>query len=123
MSWREIRAILIGAPLVLAVWFAGVALITLFQPAGVPVVVLARGGATAALDVVIAAGGSILQVRNETVIAIADDPRFVGRLYQHGALMVVQATAGGCISRRQAGAPSPPQSDGAFFASFAGGQT
>ena len=96
MHWRSIRPILIGVPLVLAAWLGSILVLTLFQSAGVPVAVIARGGA-AALSAVVAADGYILQVRGDTVIAIADDSGFVGRLYRHGALMVIQTPVGGCM--------------------------
>lgn len=97
MRRHGIRPILIGVPLVLAAWIVSMAALTLAYSAGLPVVVIARGGAAGALDAVVAAAGNILQIRDDTVIAIADDPGFVARLYRHGALMVVQAPAGGCM--------------------------
>ena len=96
MVWRGIRPILIGVPLVFAAWALSVLVLTVFEPPGTPVAVHARGGAMAALDAVIAAGGYILQVKGDTVVAIADDPGFVGRLYLHGALFVILADTGGC---------------------------
>lgn len=54
MHWRSIRPILIGVPLVLAAWLGSMMVLTLFQSAGVPVAVIARGAA-AALSAVVAA--------------------------------------------------------------------
>lgn len=43
----------------------------------------------------IAAGGSIIEVRPNAVLAVSDDPDFVMNLYQQAALVAVPAT-GGC---------------------------
>jgi hypothetical protein len=91
----RIRPILIGVPLVFAITLAGMAGVTLVASAGVPVAVLAPGGLSPALAAVTEADGAILQVRGDTVIAIADDPGFVARLYRAGAMLVVRAD-GGC---------------------------
>jgi hypothetical protein len=92
---RGIRPILIGVPLVFAVTLAGMMGVTLVASAGVPVAVLSPGGLATSLAAVTEANGSILQVRGDTVIAIADDAGFVARLYRAGAMLVVRAD-GGC---------------------------
>jgi hypothetical protein len=92
---RRIRPVLIGVPLVFAAWVVSMLAVTLFASAGVPVAVVARGGASSALAAVVAADGDILQVRGDAVIAVSDDAGFVARLYRAGALAVVQAQ-GGC---------------------------
>jgi hypothetical protein len=93
--FRRIRPILIGVPLVFAAILASMMSLALVASAGVPVAVVAPGGLAPALAAVIAANGAILQVRGDTVIAIADDATFVARLYRAGAMIVVQAD-GGC---------------------------
>ncbi|HVY19677.1 MAG TPA: hypothetical protein VHA70_06305 [Bauldia sp.] len=92
---RQILPILLGVPLVFAALLAAMVGFALVASAGVPVAVVARGGLGPALAAVLAADGDILQVRGDTVIAIADDSGFVGRLYRSGALLVVRAD-GGC---------------------------
>ncbi|MEJ0011796.1 MAG: hypothetical protein WDM94_04030 [Bauldia sp.] len=92
---RAIRLILIGVPLVLGATLASAMGLTLVTSAGVPVAVVARGGLAPALAAVAGANGAILQVRGDTVIAIADDAGFVARLYRAGAMLVVRAD-GGC---------------------------
>jgi hypothetical protein len=92
---RSILPILVGVPLVFAALLAAMVALALVASAGVPVAVVARGGLGPALQAVLAANGDILQVRGDTVIAIAEDSGFVGRLYRSGALLVVQAD-GGC---------------------------
>lgn len=97
MRWRSIRPLLIGVPLVLAVWFVALLGLAFIEPPGRALAVVSPGGVDGALGAVIAADGYILQVRGDTVIAIADTPGFVGRLYAAGAMLVVPASAGGCI--------------------------
>lgn len=92
---HRIRPILIGVPLVFAAILASLIGITLTTSAGLPVAVMAPGGLASALAAVTAADGAILQVRGNTVIAIADDTGFVARLYRSGAILVVRAD-GGC---------------------------
>jgi hypothetical protein len=88
---RRFLPFVIGAPVALCLWAAISVLVTLFQPAGRPVAVFAPGGPQAALAAVVAAGGSILEMRSGAVIAIAHDPGFVRRLYAEGALIVFRA--------------------------------
>jgi len=103
MARRALRPVLIGVPLVFALWGAGMLVLTWFQQPGRPVAVFARSGMEGALVSVIAADGYILQVRGGAVIAISDKPGFVQRLYRSGAFLVIAASAGGCIV-----APSGP---------------
>jgi hypothetical protein len=97
MSWGAVRTVLVGVPLVFAAWGGLMLALTLFQPAGRPVAVFAPGGVGAAIEAVAAADGYLLQVRGDTVIAVARDSGFVPRLYRAGALVVIAAGAGGCI--------------------------
>ena len=97
MGWSEIRALLIGVPAVFAVWAGAAEALTFVQPPGSPLAVVARGGMHAALAAVVAAGGYVLQVRGDTVIAVSDEAGFVPRLYREGALLVMLTGAGGCI--------------------------
>ena len=90
-------AVAIGAPLVLAAWGVGMIVLTLFQPAGAPVAVFARGGVTGAVEAIAAADGYLLEVKGNTVIAIAKDGGFVPRLYGSGAWLVMATSTGGCI--------------------------
>ena len=96
LARRHIRPLLIGVPLVFLAWAATAVAATFLQPAGRPVAVVAAGGRDAALAAVVAADGSILQVRGDTVIAVSDDPGFVAHLYRAGALLVVPGSPGGC---------------------------
>jgi hypothetical protein len=95
MVFRKLTPYLIGVPLGLAAWAAIAIVVTVFPPPGRPVAVYAFGGTAAALDAVIAAGGSILEVRSNRVVAVSDDPGFVARLYGEGPLVAVLAD-GGC---------------------------
>lgn len=97
LNRRTIGALLLGVPVALAIWGAVMLVLTLFQPAGRPVAVYAPGGAGPAIAAVIAADGYLLQVRGDTVIAIAKDDGFVPRLYRSGALLVLAADVGPCI--------------------------
>jgi hypothetical protein len=93
---KRVLPVVVGVPLVLAALFASMVGVTLIASAGVPVAVAARGGLGHALAAVAAAGGEILQIRGDTVIAIAGDVGFVSRLYRSGALLVMQADGAGC---------------------------
>jgi hypothetical protein len=93
---RRLVPLVLAAPLVLVLWGLVLVAATLVQPAGRAVAVLAPGGPAAALAAVAAAGGAILEIRPTAVIAIAEDPAFVRRLYQHGPLIVVAARGPGC---------------------------
>jgi hypothetical protein len=97
LGWRTGAAVCLGAALFFVAWGAAMLALTLFQPAGRPVAVFAGGGAAAALRAVVAADGYILQVRGDAVIAVADDSGFVPRLYRAGAIVVIEASAAGCI--------------------------
>jgi hypothetical protein len=92
----RIVSLLMAAPVALCLWGLILVGITLVQPGGRPVAVFAAGGPEAALAAVIAAGGSILEIRSTAVIAIAEDPAFVRRLYAEGSLIVVGARGAGC---------------------------
>ena len=102
MVFRKLRPYLIGVPLGLATWALIAIVVTLFPPAGRPVAVYALGGPAAALDAVIAAGGAVLEVRNNLVVAVSDDPGFVPRLYSEGPLVAVLADGGCGFGKRAA---------------------
>jgi hypothetical protein len=95
MVFRKLTPYLIGVPLGLAPWATIAIIVTIFPPAGRPVAVYALGGPAAALDAVIAAGGSLLEIRGNVVVSVSDDPGFVARLYGEGPLVAVLAD-GGC---------------------------
>ena len=70
----------------------------------VAVLAPAIDGGARAMGVVAAAGGRALAVRSGSlVIARSDEPGFVGRLYQAGALLVVRADSSACGSSNPAG--------------------
>ena len=106
-TWRTVTAVAIGAPLVLAAWGVAMIVLTLFQPVGSPVAVFARGGVTGAVEAVAAADGYLLEVKGNTVIAIAKDGGFVPRLYGAGAWLVMATSTAGCIVLPDGG-PTPP---------------
>jgi hypothetical protein len=95
MVFRKLTPYLIGVPLGLATWALIAIVVTLFPPAGRPVAVYALGGPRAALTAIVAAGGSILEVRGNLVVAASEDPGFVARLYREAPLVAVLAD-GGC---------------------------
>jgi hypothetical protein len=93
---KALAPLLLAAPVVLSVWTAVLVTMTLLQPAGRPVAVFASGGPEAALAAVVAANGAILEIRANAVVAISEDPAFVGRLYREGWVIVVAARGAGC---------------------------
>lgn len=97
LNRRTVGALVLGVPVALAIWGAVMLVLTLFQPAGRPVAVYAPGGAGPAIAAVIAADGYLLEVRGDTVIAIAKDNGFVPRLYRSGAALVLNADINPCI--------------------------
>lgn len=92
---RRLRPYLIGVPLGLAAWALIMIAGTPFLPPGGPIAVYAWDGTDAALDAVVAAGGSIIEVRPNAVVAASDDPDFVAKLYGQARLLAISAT-GGC---------------------------
>lgn len=91
----KLKPYLIGVPLGLATWAVIAVAVTPLLPPGSPIAVYAWGGPRSGLDAVIAAGGSILEVRTNAVVAVSDDPGFVAKLYGQAPLVVVSAS-GGC---------------------------
>lgn len=86
-----------GAALALAVW-GGVLLALPFagQP-GRQVAVIADP------DVIVAAGGRLVDVRGNVVLARSDEPGFAAALYRHGAKLVIEGrVAGGCFTTKRA---------------------
>ena len=90
----KLKPYLIGVPLGLATWALIAVAVTPLLPPGNPIAVYAWGGPRSALEAVIAAGGSILEVRSNAVVAVSDDPGFVARLYGQAPLLAVLASAG-----------------------------
>jgi hypothetical protein len=93
---RRALASVTAAALALGAWGVVLLATTLVGSAGRPVAVFAVGGPDAALAAVLAAGGSIVEIRSTAVIAIATDPGFVLRLYEQGPLIVVRVRGAGC---------------------------
>jgi hypothetical protein len=92
---HRLRAYIIGVPLGLATWACVLIMISFLPPAGRPVAVYALGGTKAGLDAVVAAEGTVLEVRANAVVAVSGDPGFVARLYTKAPLIVVLTDAGG----------------------------
>ena len=103
MVFRKLTPYLIGVPLGLATWALIAIVVTLLPPGGRPVAVYALGGPRAALEAVVAAGGSIVEVRNNLVVAVSDSPGFVFRLYRQAPLVAVLADGGCSVGRNGAG--------------------
>jgi hypothetical protein len=99
MVFSKLTPYLIGVPLGLATWAIIAIVVALFPPSGRPVAVYALSGSKAAFDAVVAAGGSIVEVRKNLVVAVSDDPGFVLRLYREAPLVAVLAD-GGCSAGR-----------------------
>lgn len=54
-------------------------------------------------NVVVAAGGRLIDVRGGVVLARSDNPRFAAALYRQGARLVIEGrVAGGCFRSRPA---------------------
>jgi hypothetical protein len=100
---RGLGPYLVGVPLGLAAWALIMIAATPFLPPGGPIAVYAWAGTDAGLDAVIAAGGSIIEVRPNAILAGSDDPDFVVRLYQQAPLVAVSATGGCGFSRKAPG--------------------
>jgi hypothetical protein len=93
---KALARLVTAVPVVLSLWLGVLVTTALLQPAGQPVAVFAAGGPEAALAAVIAADGSILEIRTHAVVAISGDPSFVRRLYREGGVIVVGARRAGC---------------------------
>lgn len=100
---RRLRPYLIGVPLGLAAWALIAIAATPFLAPGGPIAVYAWGGTDVALDSVIAAGGSIIEVRPNAVLAASNDPDFVARLYGQAPLLAISASGGCGFSRKVPG--------------------
>ena len=54
-------------------------------------------------DTIVAAGGRLVDVRGNVVLARSDQPGFAAALYRHGATLVIEGrVAGGCFRSRPA---------------------
>lgn len=83
--------------MVLGAWIAILLVMPFVGPAGRQVAVIGNG--SAAVRIIAAAGGRIVEVRRGATLAHSDDPRFVQRLYANGARAVVEGRIGaGCFA-------------------------
>lgn len=93
---RAGRAVALAA-LVLGVWTAILLVMPFVGPAGRQVAVIGDG--EAAVRIVAAAGGRVVEVRRGATLAQGDGPGFVRRLYASGARAVIEGrVAAGCFA-------------------------
>jgi len=84
---------------VLTIWTAILIAIPFLGPSGRQVVLV--GNHARSVHAILASGGSILAIRNGTIIARSSTPGFAAALYRHGAPLVLEARiAAGCLGRR-----------------------
>ncbi|MEZ5831567.1 MAG: hypothetical protein R3D05_10330 [Dongiaceae bacterium] len=82
--------------------FAGIAAPQVLPADGERVAVIASAGK--ALGIVAAAGGRAIATTDSGVIAVSDEPGFVGRLYHSGAWLVVRFDGLlGCLASQSRG--------------------
>lgn len=83
---------------VLGAWMAIMLAMPFVGPRGRQVAVI--GDASAAVRVITAAGGRVVEVRRGATLARSDDPAFVRRLYARGAWAVIEGRiAAGCSAK------------------------
>lgn len=83
------RRTLIGAVIALAAWAAIMLAMPLIGPSGRQVAVVGDTGT--ALRIIADAGGRVVAVRKNAVLAVANDNHdFVWRLYRNGAPLVIE---------------------------------
>lgn len=88
---------LIGACIALLAWMAIMLGMPFVGPAGRQVAVV--GNEKEAIDSIIAAGGQIVAVRRNAVLAQSSNSGFVWALYRHGAPLVIEGRiAAACFS-------------------------
>lgn len=86
------------AMIVLSIWACIMIAMPFVGPSGRQVAVVGNVGN--AITAVHAAGGRVINVRKGATIAKSDDPDFPKKLYQAGAVLVLEARlAGGCFPR------------------------
>jgi acetyl/propionyl-CoA carboxylase alpha subunit len=89
-----------GAALALAAWALAMLALPFVGPSGRQVAVV--GDRAAALRMIVAAGGQVVEARGGAVVARSDRPGFVRRLYRAGAPLVLEARIdAGCFSRTE----------------------
>ena len=85
------------AALVLLAWLLILLAMPLVGPSGRQVAVI--GDTATAINVIRAAGGGVVEIRNGAVIARSDRPGFALALYRAGAPLVIEGRiAAGCFS-------------------------
>lgn len=98
---RRIVATAAQLLLVLGAWFAVLLAMPFVGPVGRQVAVI--GDSSAAVRIIAAAGGRIVEVRRGATLARGGDPDFVRRLYANGARAVVEGRIGaGCFATKGA---------------------
>lgn len=86
-----------GAGLALALWSAVLLALPFLGQPGRQVAVVADP------SIIVAAGGRLIDVRGDVVLARSDDPGFAAALYRHGAKLVIEGrVGGGCFRSRSA---------------------
>jgi hypothetical protein len=97
MTIRRFLRFAAGAALVLAAWLLIMLAMPFVGRPGRQVAVIARP------DTVVAAGGQLIDVRGEVVLARSDRADFAASLYRHGATLVLEGRlASGCLRLRSA---------------------
>ena len=97
---RGLRALAYTA-LVLSTIAAIMVALPFVGPAGRQVAVVGEGAA--AVRAVLAAGGTVVEIRDRAVLARSDRPDFAAALYREGASLVLEGRlAAGCFSRPSA---------------------
>lgn len=92
MTIRRLLRFAGGAALALMLWGGVLLALPFLGKPGRQVAVIADPG------VIVAAGGRLVDVRGEVVLARSDQPGFAGALYRHGARLVIEGrVAGGCF--------------------------
>lgn len=87
--------------LVLGAWVLVLLAMPFVEPAGQQVAVIGDG--SAAVRVIAAAGGRVVEVRRNATLARGDDAGFVRRLYAKGARAVIEGRiSAGCFATKGA---------------------
>jgi hypothetical protein len=95
---RAARAAAI-AGLVMTLWSLAMLAMPFLGPSGRQVAVVGDPGE--AVTAILAAGGTIVEMRGRTILARSDRPGFAAALYRNGATLVLEGRiAGGCIQLR-----------------------
>ena len=95
MTIRPLCRFARGAALALGLWGGVLVALPFVGQPGRQLAVVAEP------DVIVAAGGQLVDVRGNLVLARSDQPGFASRLYRQGARLVVESrVAGGCFRTR-----------------------